>query len=389
MPFGLTLSGFNPARLEDVRQAIVDDLVAAFGQNIRTDSDSVFGQLIGIFAERYADLWEHSEDVYSSAYLGSAQGQSLDDLVALAGISRLGATFSVATLTLSGTPATIIPAGSVVRDPVTLTRWVTSALATIGGGGTIDVLASPETTGAIVALSGTLTEIVTPVTGWASVSNALDADVGRSAESDSDLRARFILSFRIGGGSSDEAIRAVLLSIDGVTECSVVSNRSDMVDADGRPPHSFEAIVRGGADQDIFDAIWVAQPAGIQSYGFNTNGTTLDSLGGVQAVGFTRPVVVPIYIRVLYEFDVEAGVIDEQNIEDAARDEILAFGSSFQTGQDVIPFKFIQHIETDGFLSMTFNVGTIAVPTFDDPLVLSARQLADFDSSRVAFVRTN
>lgn len=385
MVFGLTTQGFNPARLEDVRQAIIDDLKDAFGQNIQTGADSVLGQFIGIFAERFAGLWETSQDVYAAGYIASATGQSLDDLVALAGIARRGATFSLVTLTLAGMPGTIIPAGSVVRDPITLTRWVTAAEATIGAGGTIDAEASPETTGPIVGLAGTITEIVTPVSGWDSATNSLDADVGRISESDASLRARFILSFRIGGGSSDEAIRAVLLNILDVTEVTVVSNRSSVTDADGRPPHSVEAIVRGGDDQNIFDALWVAAPAGIEIFGVNTAGTTLDSLGNSQDVAFTRPVNVDIYIDVVYEAQANAA----DDIEDLALAEILEFGGTLQSGDDVIPFEFLQHIETEGFLSMTFNVGLAASPAFDTPIPITARELADIDSSRITFTRTN
>lgn len=385
MVFGLTLTGFNPQRLEDVRQAIIDDLVAEFGQNIQTEADSLFGQIIGIFAERFADLWETSEDVYSAAYLASATGQSLDDFVALAGITRLGATFSVVTLTLTGTPATLVPGGSVVRDPVTLTRWVTSADATIGGGGTITIAASPEATGAIVGLSGTLTEIVTPVSGWASVDNLLDADPGRIQQTDAALRLQFVQAFRIGGGSSDEAIRAVILNITDVTECTVVSNRSDVTDADGRPPHSVEAIVRGGVDQEILDALWIAAPAGIEIFGTNVVGTTVDSIGDTQPSAFTRPADVDIHIEVIYE----ATDSPPSDIEALALAEILEFGATFKTKQDVIPFKFIQTIETVGFLSMVFNVGLSPSPTFDDPLTITARERAAFDSSRITFVRTN
>ena len=385
MVFGLTDQGFNPARLEDVRLAIIDDLKDAFGQNIQTGADSVFGQISGIFAERFADLWETSEDVYTAAYIGSATGQSLDDLVALAGISRLGATFSVAVLTLSGTPGTIIPALSVVRDPVTLTRWVTATEATIGGGGSITVDASPESVGAVIALSGSLTEIVTPVTGWTSATNALDAEVGRTGETDASLRTRFIAAFRVGGGSSDEAIRAVLLQITDVTEVTVVSNRSDVVDADGRPPHSFEAIVRGGVDQSIFDALWLAAPAGIEIFGTNTSGFAVDTQGKSQPVAFTRPASVDIFIVVIYE----ALTNPPSDIESLAQAEILELGTTFTTGQDVVPFEFIQTIETTGFKTMIFNVGLSAGPTFDDTLVINARQLAAFDSSRVSFTRTN
>lgn len=385
MAFGLTITGFNPKRLEDVRQAIIDELKAKLGQNIRTDDKSVLGQAIGVFAEMFADLWETAEDVYASGFLGSATGAALDDKVALAGIVRLGATLSVVTLTLGGVATTFVPAGSIARDSVTGTRWVTLADATIGGGGSVTVLASPETTGAVIGLSGTITEIVTPVTDWNSVTNVEDADVGRDQETDASLRQRFILGFRIGGGSSDEAIRAVLLNIDDVTEVNVVSNRSDVVDADGRPPHSVEAIVRGGLDQEIFDALLLAAPAGIRTFGVNAIGTSLDSKGDAQPVEFTRPIDTNIWVEVEYEV---TGT-PPADIEDLAEAEILVFGGAFQTGQDVIPFKFIQNIETTGFLSMVFKVSLAPSPVLDDPIVMSARQLADFDSSRITFDRTN
>ena len=385
MAFGLTTQGFNPARLEDVRTALEDAFKAEFGQNIRVDDQSVNGQLIGIFAEVFADLWEAAEDTYSAAYIGSAVDQSLDDLVALAGISRLGATFSSVIMTLTGTPTTPVPAGTIFRDPISGVRWVTAADATIGGGGTTTVNASPESSGPVIGLAGTITEIVTPVTGLDSVTNQLDATVGRTAETDAALRTRFILSFRIGGGSSVEAIRAVLLNLDDVSEAFVIENPSDIVDAEGRPPHSVEAVVRGGDEQEIIDAIWLAKAAGIEAFGTNVAGFAVDSQGDNQAIGFTRPTEIDIWIEVEYEA-LDTAPLD---IEALAQAEILEFGSGFTTGQDVLPFRFIQNIETFGFQTMTFKVGLAPNPPFDDPLVISTRQLADFDSSRIAFVRTN
>ena len=385
MAFGLTTTGFNPARLEDVRQALIDDYKAEFGQNVRVDDRSVNGQVIGIFAEIFADLWEADEDVYTAAYIGSAIDASLDDLVAQAGIARLPATFSVASMSLIGTPTTVVPEGTIFRDPVLGVRWILLADATIGGGGSVTADASPETLGPVIGLAGTITEIVTPVTGLTSVTNQFDADLGRSVETDAALRSRFILSFRVGGGSSVEAIRAVLLNLPNVTEAFVVENASDATDADGRPPHSFEAIVRGGAIQDIINAIWVSKPAGIQPFGTNVSGTAIDSAGDAQTVDYTVPTEVDIYIDVEYE------ALDDapSDLEDLAEAEILEFGSAFTTGQDVLPFRFVQNIETVGFREMTFKVARIALPQFDDPLIMTAREIADFDSTRITFTRTN
>lgn len=385
MAFGLTPQGFNPERLADVRQDLIDAFKAEFGQNIRVDDQSVNGQLIGIFAEVFADLWEAGEDTYTAAYIGSAVTQSLDDLVALAGISRLGATFSIVIMTLTGTPTTLVPSGSIFSDPITGVRWITVADATIGGGGTITVNASPASSGPVIGLATTITEIITPVTGLDDVINTNDADIGRTAETDAALRTRFILSFRIGGGSSVEAVRAVLLNLDNVSEAFVFENTSDAIDAEGRPAHSIEAVVRGGDQQEIIDALWLAKAGGIEAFGVNVTGTAIDSQGNAQAIKFTRPTEIDIFVEVVYE------ALDDapSDLEALAQAEILEFGSAFTTGQDVLPFRFIQNIETVGFREMIFRIGFAASPPFDDPLTISARQLADFDSSRIVFTRTN
>lgn len=385
MAFGLTDQGFNPARLEDVREAIVAQYRRRFGQNVRVDDESVNGQLIGLFSEAVADLWEVAEDVYTAAYPGSATKQSLRDLVALAGISANPATFSTVALTLTGTSGTPVPAGTVFRDPnPPNVRWVSSEDVEISGG-TATVAASPETSGPVVGLAGTITEVVTPVSGLTAVTNQTDAELGQNAETDAALRTRFRQSFRIGGGSSVEAVRATVLNLDGVTECLVTENDSDQVDSDGRPPRSFEVVVRGGTDQEILDAIWLSKPAGITAYGVNVTGTTVDSTGAAQTVRFTRPVAVDVYIEVVYQALDDAPV----DLEGLAQTEILEFGSGFTAGQDVLPFRFVQNIETVGFRDLQFRVGLAPNPLEDEPLAITPRQIADFDSTRVAFVRTN
>lgn len=382
MTFGLTTTGFNPATLDDVKTALEAAFRAEFGNNVRVDAASVNGQIIGVFAEVFADLWETAEDTYAAGFVGSATGASLDDLVALAGITRNTGTFSTVTLTLTGTPTTLVGTGSQFRDPLSGTVWQTAADATIGGGGTVDVAASPSVTGPLIALAGTITEIVTPIGGVTNVTNALDSSPGTETETDAALRIRFIASFRSGGGSSDEAIRAVLLQVAGVSEAFVVSNRSNSTDLEGRPPHSLEAIVRGGVDQAVLDALWTAIPAGIEAYGVNVSGTVTDSLGNPQPVAFTRPTNANIWVEVVYEPDLGAV---QSTIEAEAELEIINAGTTLNTGDDVVPFKFKQSIETGGFRRLAFFCGRGPGPTTESIVSIQAREIAVLDSTRVSF----
>ena len=116
IPYGLTPEGFNTPRLANVKQFLEDDFIASFG-DINTDPQSVTGQIIGIFAKVFADLWENLEDVYFSQYPNSASGVSLDNVVQLNGISRLPATQTSVTATASGLEGTFIPQNSLASVP--------------------------------------------------------------------------------------------------------------------------------------------------------------------------------------------------------------------------------------------------------------------------------
>lgn len=386
MTFGVSSTGFLPKRLADVLGELQSAFRAAFGQNVKLDDRSLNGQVNGIFSEQFADFWAHAEKVYVSAYLYGASGAALDELVALAAITRLLATYSEVTLTLTGTNGTVIPINSRSRDALG-NRWVHTAPATIAGG-TASVVARPENTGAIVGLAGTITTIDTPVSGWTGVTNALDATPGRDVESDAHLRERFVLTMRAGGGSSAEALRAALLRLDDVTEAIVIENNTDVWDSDGRPPHSFESVVRGGDDQEIVDTVWFGKPIGIQTHG-NQIGTATDSAGDPQTIRWSRPTTRDIYIIVDITYD--DGVLDDarDEIEDAVLDAILDYGNSFTLGQDVVPWKFEQKIETARLADLNLRVGFSANPPASTPLTIERNELGAFDSSRIGFNRIN
>lgn len=153
-------------------------------------------------------------------------------------------------------------------------------------------------TGAYTLPANSLDTIVTPVSGWNSVDNPVAGITGRAIETDSEFRLRREQSIAGIGNATEEAIKSNLLNdVSGVASVTVYSNRTDITDSQGRDPHSFEAVVEGGADVDIAAKILDIQGAGIQSYG-NTQVNVTDSQGFLQAVFFSRPVSVYIFVKV-------------------------------------------------------------------------------------------
>jgi uncharacterized phage protein gp47/JayE len=149
-------------------------------------------------------------------------------------------------------------------------------------------------------LSGTLTVIAQPLSGWNSVTNPNDGNVGSDIETDAHLRARRQEELTLAGSTTASAIRADVIqqmqpptTSVVTTGCTVLYNDTDVTDANGVPPHSIEVVARApgatGDDDDLLAALILNNKAA----GDGTNGTTTvvvtDSQGNEQPISFTRP----------------------------------------------------------------------------------------------------
>lgn len=110
MAFGLSMNGLEVKRLADIKPEIEGVLRQRLGNSINLLPETVFGQIVGIFSDREAEIWELVEDVYHSQFPDDAEGASLDNAVAFTGIKRLEATKSLQkNQILFGTTGTLIP----------------------------------------------------------------------------------------------------------------------------------------------------------------------------------------------------------------------------------------------------------------------------------------
>lgn len=128
---GLTKQGLEIKRLNDIRSELRAEALDLFsdlleeGEVLDTSSSSTIGRLIGLVSPLHADLWEGLLEVYSAFDPNSASGIALDNLVALAGIVRKGATRSTARALVSGSYGIEIPENSVVSSSYTNNNFET------------------------------------------------------------------------------------------------------------------------------------------------------------------------------------------------------------------------------------------------------------------------
>lgn len=490
--YGLTETGFVKKRQPVIKTELETAFRTIFGSEINLLATSVLGQLIGVFSEREALIWELAEELYNAAFPDTATGVSLDNAAALTGATRLAATFSTVTARVVGTLGTYVPTGLVFSvENVPTSRFQTILDGTIAAGinekqtidfdavpasGTwqitfdgqttavlafdapnatiqtalnnlsnlsgivvtgsyaagivvefggadgqedqplmtitgstlqdgigdpvdvtveetvkgwlpfVDLLCRAIVTGSITAPAGTLTVIETPLFGVSSITNLLDANVGREIETDAELRLRRLESLQRAGTATVNGIVTTLRQVSGVTNAFVIENNTALVDGEGRPPHSYEAYVDGGVDQDILESIWATKPAGIETVG-NFSGTVLDSQGFVQTVKFSRPTTADIWLEVDITKNAdpsEPGGVYPANGDDLVRDAVLAYGGTFEIGQDVVLIRFFNAINAiPGVIGIVIRAGFAQFPTGTSNLAIGSTELAKFDASRL------
>lgn len=351
---GVSPDGFEAKRLADV--------LTDAGEQLRTVTDPVTGeslqpdfgsedpamQVVQVPLESVSEAWQAAQLMYQQFDPSKAAGPSLYGLVQLNGITQQDASQSTVTLTLGGTPATVIDAGQLVSDVDNANQWGTLAGVTLDGVGAGSVQARCVTFGPIPADIGTLINIVTPVAGWSSVTNEAAATLGRNLETDTELRQRRARSTLAPAASPVESVYANLANIPGVTYVRVRQNNTLVTDGNGIPGKSVAAVIVGGENLDI--AYTLLARTGIASawYG-NTSQVLFDEQGEAYTVSWTVPTPLPIYV------DIELEIINPSQFPadgiQQMKDAIIAYA---QGGAPALGID-------DGFSTVGFPPGATVV----------------------------
>jgi uncharacterized phage protein gp47/JayE len=383
MSYGITTTGFALKPLDVIKSEIEADLRATFGAGINLEPQSNFGQLVGIFAERYSDLWQIAEAIYTALTADGAADAALDLVAALTGTARNAPKLTHVIATCSGTPGTVLPSGRVASITGTGARFVSLAPATIGGGGTVSVEFAAELAGPTPAYAGTLTTIETPLSGWTAITNPTDHTLlGANLETDPDLRLRRELELRSQGNAAVAPVRAKVRAVKDVIDAFVFENDGDTVDTDGMPPHSIECVVDGGLDADIRAAIFASKAGGIATTG-TVSGSVTDSQGTTHTIKHSRPAFLDAYVTV--RVSVDPGVFPADGDDQIKASLIDYAAKNYTCGSDVISSAFIPQVfKVKGVVDAPLPyIGLSPTPATTTTIVTTLRQKPRLDTSRI------
>lgn len=323
----VTAEGISAPEYQTVLDTITGYFQQIYGSDSYLDPDSKDGQMVALVALAIHDANNTAITVYRSFSPSTALNDALTSNVKINGISRRAATNSTVDELLVGEPGTIITNGS-VKDTNGII-WNFPAQVVIGIDGTAIATATCGTSGAVAALAGSVNKINTPTRGWVSATNPLAATVGVAGETNAELRVRQSQSVALTSVTPFEAVDGAIANIDGVTRHKLYENDQDTPDANGLPPHSIAAIVEGG------DATVIANTLrGVKGQGSTPFGSTViivpDKYGSPHPVGFSRPVDVPVFVKItispLTGYTSQVG--DEIKAAVAAYINSLAIGAS-------------------------------------------------------------
>lgn len=393
--YGVTQTGF---RLKP-REAIVADMEAnarvLFGPGINLSAKSPLGILIGLISWPLSLVWLALQGIYNSAYVDTATGQSLDNVVKYIGTKRMDAVKAVQVILITGVPGTLVPSGFTVEtgsEPPL--GFAVMESKPVGADGTLELKAECLTAGAVGNVPpGTITRIKNPIAGVNTVTNTSITTKGLDRETDRELRERYRRSVAKGGASTIDAMIAALLDVPGVLDAIVIENDTETADAEGRPPHSLEAIVLGGDGQEIAKAIYNSKAGGIQPHGSESY-IVEDIAGMPHTIRFNRASEVGVYVTV----QVTANSYFPEDGFTRIKDEITGYIGGINSkgtynrglliGKPVIYMKIPDLVfNVPGVENIALRIGTVPDPDGMADIPMQYNQKAFTDTGMVVVTR--
>jgi uncharacterized phage protein gp47/JayE len=238
---------------------------------------------------------------------------------------------------------------------------------------------------AVEIRGGTANAVLQFPTGVISGFNSEDASLGRDVELDPAFRTRREQLLRITGAASVEALRSAVRDLTGILQAIVIENVTNLTDANGLPPHSFEAIAQqavwtAAEEQAVGDTLWLNKAAGIKAYGTETTVVT-DSMGFDHDIGWSKPTEIPIYMALTMTTDDDYPSDGDVQVAQALAD----YGNALLTGEDVIALQFkAVPLTIAGVVDVTtFRIDTISPATGTTNITIGVREQATFATTNI------
>lgn len=380
----IKLNGTIVADTSQTKSEIQAEFREVFGDDIDLSDEAPEGVLVNSETIARNGVSVNNANLANQINPSEAGGIFLDAIWALTRGLTGGRDFAASStfsqpVDLTGVPGTVIPQGSIAIS-TSNDEFQSLSEITLDGSGNGSVNFSAVESGPIAVGIGDLNAVASgsPL-GWETVSNPVEATLGRDDESDEASRLRRNDTLALQGISISVAITSNLNDIEGVRSISYRENFTDtdmVIDGVFLLKNSIYTCVDGGSDSDIAQTLLENKTAGA-----NWNGSelvnTIDESGQSYPVKFDRPDEIQVWIKVTI------APTNVSNPFSVVEVSVLRYANGgidgergFVVGADVSPFEiagavnrdtpeiFVKKVETslDGIV---YSVDEITIEIFE------------------------
>ena len=375
-------NGISTTTLSEYKTQIETIFTNVFGSSFSVDSETAQGQLIGLLALAFEQSDNSIIDMFNGTDIYSATGIQIDYIVSNLGIFRKAAVNSEVICEVTGVSGVVLPVGALAED-ISGNKYKLKEQVTIPVTNSTTGIFICQTEGAISIPVNTVTKITEVIQGWETINNSTAGIIGRSEESDSELRKRYISSVSKNSVSQLASIKSHLSSIEDVKQVEVVQNDEDIpvtVKGLSLPAHSITSIVLGGSDQDIITRIGQKKPVGIKTNG-DISGQYLDpSYYTSLTVKFYRALLTDIEIQISIETDL---TFPSDGL-DQIKDNLVAYIENAQIGKNVIYSRLLTPInQVLGFEVTSFVIGKLGGTLAQQDISINLNEVAILNKDNI------
>jgi uncharacterized phage protein gp47/JayE len=401
--YGMTPEGFVQKRLADILADMNSNISNIYDKGSdsypfqNASDDGILQQIIGVFAEQLSYCWNaaYQASIQFDPLKNTNSGQS--GTVQLNAILRKSGDYTEVMMEVEGEPNTVVPIGTEFSDTSGLQVYASTDTVILNEENPVArVMCKCKTRGSNDPKEGEINQLVTTLVGVNNVLNVETVTVGSDDETDSELRFRQQRSTSLTAYRVVEAIYASIFNVPGVRYCRVYQNSTTYPkDERGIPFKEFCAMVLGGDEMAIAEAIFLRVPLGQIGYGEVTHNFT-DRQGITYPISFSRPGEIPVYMKI--NIFITDSVLFPADAPDLIRASLMDFWAQmasptddgtkgFVVGENVIRSRLYSPInKIPGFAVTSLLIGTNPNTLVPQDIIIPWDKVSTLDSSNIQIV---
>lgn len=267
----------------------------AIKPDLREDDSNIIIALLKYDAAEEYELYKQAISVFNNLSVMTAVGNSLNAITTTLGMSWLEGRRASGRIKINCDIGTVIPQAWGVETAGGKKYVTKNDEPFVAKSENIELDVIALITGSINNTSAkTIIKQTEVISGVREIYNENPIINGRDKENDTELRARYLNQIRKKISFTTKGIKEYLLANTDIIDCRVYENDSDIT-VDGRPPHSYEAVIHGGTEEEIYNALYYYKLAGIRCWGANKK-----QYGEIE-IGYTKASKCPVEVEIIFK----------------------------------------------------------------------------------------